>query len=894
MLCPKLDLSVTDMQLLRSIQSFKAWFVSYALTGCKEDAIQRLANTLKMCSALYQYFFFNFEDNDRPPLPSIFPGKDLFPWFGGHLSFMRNPRIGFLSSDDLKCFAQARLSGRSLPPPNRKKQVKDILDTFYTLTTEKDVPENVLSRISEASEYLAKKLNACEAEETSHFSVSASAEYSYTRESGGNLSACRELMNPYLSFEFKDCLVKSTGKCLDEHLFLIEDEDETVGFDVYDPFGHIMHKRAHKFQNLKGLRTYQVLYMTDAARSGATMVAQALDEPCLGPAFGDLMALAAISEAIRLKHFKLSVKPDDWLVISAGVEIPLYFTKARVTLLPTGNPVPVRLSVQGESGNKSRIPSVCPMWLSILQRIAKFPIENILKRDGRARIGLEDNNKLWSFLKVLGRRKDSFTIIQSSDYSNATDEIALSVLGTMWSPWMSEIGIDHPIRVIESTLFGYRSVELTDKREGISLCSPLRRGSLMGESFSFVSLTLLNLVVETLTESFHERGLNAQEGMQVPFREGEGRIDPCAICGDDVCAVRTSLDKCKLFRANAVLCSFVISRGKDGNSPTSGIFCEDHFFLTENSKVEYFDTIKARLFSTSGGTTADFRAVVVGRANTLSNQVSYLPDEVWKQRIIRLFTKIVLCKYDFIIDTTIPWFLPPSCGGLGLPVSQVPVWGFKYINYIIALSKLNPMSRVMGFYRLRSLGGRIKHGLNVPQVAFDLLNTAVGHLRTSDGEFENRLNVCYTSDSINMFLKEQGHTIRDWEDTVNLAREYGLISIDEFLNELENAVALNHCLLNDEDVKPNYKFKRWIQRSSRYWKKVNLANEVLSPEFKDLSSLHKLATQSLGYYLRADSGLLLSKYGTRLVFGVPVTSKTPMKSMAGASRTGPIPLELRI
>jgi hypothetical protein len=300
------------------------------------------------------------------------------------------------------------------------------------------------------------------------------------------------------------------------------------------------------------------------------------------------------------------------------------------------------------------------------------------------------------------------------------------------------------------------------------------------------------------------------------------------------------------------------------------------------------------LFSRSGGNTADFRAVVVGRANTLANQVSYLPDLVWKERIVRLFSKLVLCRFDYITDTTIPWFLPPSCGGLGFPVSQIPEWGFKYINYIIALSKADPQSRIRGFFALRTLGGRVKHGLNVPQVAYNLINDVVGQLQLAEGEFDNKMNFLYTSNSIDAFLRSKNHVIRDWEDTVNLGREYGIVSIDEFLSSLENAVTLNHWLIHYDVSKPNFSLKRWSNRSSRFWKKVNLANEVLSPEFKGLDKLHKLATQNLGYYLRSDTALLLTKYGTKLSFGVPVTSKSPMRAMARTSRTGPIPFELRV
>jgi hypothetical protein len=234
---------------------------------------------------------------------------------------------------------------------------------------------------------------------------------------------------------------------------------------------------------------------------------------------------------------------------------------------------------------------MAPAWLQVLQKIARFPLESILKRDGRARIGLEDNNKLWSFLKFVESQGSPGKIIQSSDYSAATDEIALDVLDHIWGPFLARLPIDHPIRVISPALWGHRKILLDIsgiEKQVIQTC-----GSLMGEAFSFASLTLLNLCVEELTHSFFCRNLTVEQGFAHSYQPVSLRKDPCAITGDDVVAIRQDYQKCVVFRQIAEKCSFVISRGKDGDSSSAGIFCEDHFFSW--SMVKSIILIQSRL-----------------------------------------------------------------------------------------------------------------------------------------------------------------------------------------------------------------------------------------------------------------------------------------------------------
>jgi hypothetical protein len=275
---------------------------------------------------------------------------------------------------------------------------------------------------------------------------------------------------------------------------------------------------------------------------------------------------------------------------------------------------------------------------------------------------------------------------------------------------------------------------------------------------------------------------------------------------------------------------------------------------------------------------------VVGRGATLSNQIGYLPDESWKERVCTLFHSIVLCKFDYITTTTIPWFLPASAGGLGMPIYRIPSWGNKYINFVLKVLDEDPIKRMATLFHLRSLGGRQKHGTNVSENTLRILRGIISSLRINDsGTFENKGNVLYTSGEMDTFLRGNGHEVRDWDDTIRLCRIYDVINIDEFLSAVENALALNEVIFDFSKKKDKWPLKRWVNRSARFWAKQQLVDEPIDPRFKDFKSLHQLCARSLGYYLRSDSTLPIVKYGTKLSFNALITSKRSMRSQVCGS-----------
>jgi hypothetical protein len=240
----------------------------------------------------------------------------------------------------------------------------------------------------------------------------------------------------------------------------------------------------------------------------------------------------------------------------------------------------------------------------------------------------------------------------------------------------------------------------------------------------------------------------------------------------------------------------------------------------------------------------------------------------------------VLKKIRFITDTTIPWFLPANAGGLGLPVESIPSWGWKYISYILEVSELEPLSRISVMYDLRQLGGRSKRGLKVSDKTLNIIHSVLSDFQAAspDEDFSGRLNTLYSESTITRWLRSQGYLVRDWDDTVRIAQTLGILPLDTFISRVENSLQINEALQNPAEVRENRSLVRWVRRSSRFWKKVNLREvEGPDPRFKGLGDLQKTCARMTGYYVVENTSIPFVRYGTKLLFNSRLTSKVPGK-----------------
>jgi len=238
---------------------------------------------------------------------------------------------------------------------------------------------------------------------------------------------------------------------------------------------------------------------------------------------------------------------------------------------------------------------------------------------------------MWSFLKFLASRNKTGKIFgQSTDYSASTDYIYLSVIETIWRGFLSNVDKRHPFLVFQELIWCPRNLEIDKPFERFVTLGDKthKRGSFMGEPLSFMTLTLINLIINEISEFYFRVGRPLWSGIDHYI---ECR-DPIGICGDDFVSVRHDAGRIRIFNTVALEVGMKLSRGKDFQSGRVLIFCEDHIIVifdpaANTIRFEYVDVVKSRLFTTMCRQHSDNRSSVLGKGRMLGNQLDYFPSE---------------------------------------------------------------------------------------------------------------------------------------------------------------------------------------------------------------------------------------------------------------------------
>jgi len=895
--------TILDRKLRIAITKFKVWFIEMSMKGrivrkpgSKPRVLlsqwDKVLKGLKTIAGWFQYYALDEPlHNVRPPsVPWFFGWKvdhPTFPWFAGHLEHFRELEGKTLSDLDIRTLCQIRTFGRALPPPSIDACVEDLDKQVKVLTSENPVSDLVLTRVRETSSLLAEKLGIGDMPMLSHISVSTSGCFEMSQRDGGLAAVVRGWVKE-LDVPINFCRIR-----MQEHSYGLIDHRMINKSEIYkDVYGNRLFPGqwasddpltrnlfSEKPEKLKfalrmSRKTEGRISLLDKlyrqfghfrkAKATRELLAKDLYPSEICPA---ILAVAS-SEAIKQGHYNdllgNQVDPDMWLVLPSGREIPLFSERGPLRYIPREFPR-VQMQCLAEPGAKSRSLGKNQGWFTIVTKIMRFMVEPILARDGRARIGLNSTNKMWSFLKLIQRNKSQGQWLQSTDYSAATDYISLDMLKAMWEPWFKRLRASHPFAIYEELIYCRRSLHFSGKFEKCRTDADHKCGSFMGEPMSFMSLTLINLIIEELACTWQ----NAEMCFRTPV-ESLRSFEPLAICGDDVASVRRTLKRIHVFK-HIVSCVGMKLSWKDGISRRLLIFCEEHVCVF-GKEFTYIDVIKSRLLTTMARQHSDNRSSILGKGRMLGTQLAYFDNRMLKIFIMKIYDQVFNRSHKYIMNSmNLPYFLPPSCGGLGYPIpeSQIPDWAYEYIGVIFKiLDETNILSRYHKLYELNALTKRNKHGIDATAAALAVFakmakTEEIQILDEPIEEFKSR--TIYPDTRIREALSRFGITVPndpytggpDRDCLRNEAHRFGIIRLDDLFEQIERTINFD-TFFRKEVVREQRTFEQWLRRSGKYWKRVlyktspyerMVFREYGKIRFKDLNHLDNQVLRSFGGYV---------------------------------------------
>jgi len=873
------------------------------------------------------------------------------PWFSGHLSRFRLIIVSTtISDEEIVNLCQMRTFGRALPVPRGKVLKENLLDVSSILSTEKSIDPIVLQRFTEFSYYLGRKLGVEKLPRTTHISVSTTGTYTHSQSKGGKASRAREILDDFSKLSPQAVLAYDTYMSVPTAAGYqsIRTEARTalnatlMGYDcLYDilglrifssewiqmagpfAFGELrkLNPKTGQYepvpstipvrtQDGKLVQNYKFGLMEFAYQSLSERTSQKefkrffdsleldFDISSIPPQVG--LVLLNISLSRYWKHI-ISIsryRPDYWILHPRSGDrwIPLWIKPITdfSDLIPhIGIKPVVWLTTLAEPSNKTRSVSKCELEMNILQQAGRFMLEPILAKDPRARIGLVSTNKMWDLFKYLEKHKllvGQGLIAQSSDFKSATDHMALSLIQAMWTGFLATVPTNHPIWKIIPFVWVRRHIEcdeqiLKEKKEFDSHC-----GSFQGEPVSFLTLTLYNLVVDEMTNYYSTLNVNLYSPVTVDLRVHT----VTAITGDDVVSLRTE-KAVRTFRRIVIDSGMVLSPGKDGDSKRLMIFCEDHVLINYEHlymKFTYIDVIKCRLLTTMGRLHADHRVAILSKGRMLQNQLNYFDSDRLKRITTVVYNNILDRHYSGQISSLrLPIHLPPSCGGIGLPIlwSDLPDWEVVYVKYVVWLtSQPRTVENLIAFLKMRDLNQRVKYGIKVGPVPHLFLKSLTDFVDAGvysglpDVLWKNRI---YSEDYVRNLIED---ITRDkvpvspytgkisYDALCNQAHIFGFVDMWSAFDLIERFLVFQQLL--EEVQKPEVRtLNQWIRRSTRFWKKALKSADISSTDVSMIKNDQDLdwrcRTYMKGFVLRDGVFDLLGRSGPTLQFSI--TNRKP-------------------
>jgi len=692
---------------------------------------------------------------------------------------------------------------RSLPCGTNELAVKKMEDFLLDISTPCELPDNIVEAVYKVARRIGRRLG--NVPDHSHFSLSTSSCVEMIREHGGKAGYI------YLALDiFAQLPIKVEWQN-------VKDWRGVTVFTVTLQPGDLLWQVAYREVRQVGV------FRAKLTTPDGINHWDGVDKP-----IGDQIQLWAFSELINKRYISPSKAPlDSYLAIWDEVS-ELVFT--------TGEAYPTKIDFVSEPGYRVRIINVPPASASVIQQIARHAIEPVLWRDKRAQPGEQLYYIVQSFL--VENKKPALTIpneeiwVKSTDFKGASNKLPFNYNRALLHGFLEGINLPkaHPLWKIESLLYARRAIYAEKvisrwQNEPYSIEDRIRsanydhrRGTLLGDPFSFVILSLSTLFVYEVAEIYTD----SKEEVKFPLGLDQLMESPTVrhyhgqILGDDAIVFTR---RPFLVHYNHVVSQvhLEISLDKDLESQLVGTYTEQYTFReTVSEDFRYHDTIKSRYFSPfskSVGLTADGRSPALSKAGPLSRVLYYYNDpinrDIYYQKG-RCASYYYHCYPSMLkLETAgFPVGLPLACGGCSAPIDDEKEYLNKHsilIEHLYYIVKA-PLPEFLGwFFKLGYLTHGSRHGLIRPLSKTQEYQVALDPVITSGSGI-------YTSNDVRIELTQLGQPPRmrgpflDYRDLATKAathlKIYGLSTlISKLERNAEFEAALAEPLVEPRPVK---------------------------------------------------------------------------------------------
>jgi hypothetical protein len=771
-----------------------------------------------------------------------------FPWFGGHLS-------DYIRLDTLRCYpqyirdiCQIRTFGRALPPPTSDLCISEAVAVMDNLTTSKNLSKDVLNAFRNAAANFSSKVQKFHNYET-HISLSTSATYDYPRSEGGLAAQARNSLAPFRNNKIQDIPVYINGLiCSIDDLFEYIEYELELNPILYDAYGTEIISNFDMFF-IKKKTCIDSLYTTQGSRVGLSNIRKNKEfSNLVGENVGNILLWIATSTASEYGSW--NVQPFGHFKIGSYL-LPFWLTQEPIRWIPVRKPKS-RQTCLAEPGAKTRSLSIPEMWLNLILRHMRFLLEPYFLRDGRISIGLRSNDKLWDFLKFLARsRYAKNPILESIDFTAATDHFDLFLIESMWEGFLSRFPDNHPILVYKELITCQRSLEFSDEMpECIKLYKGdyiHRCGSFMGEGISFFTLSMYNALIE---EFISFEAMYNISWLHYPDRiiDLTGYLYPTAICGDDRISIRYFIEETEIVGDIISSSGSLESGGKSLRSfatpenPGIITFCEESGTYI-NRKFFYFDSVKIRLLTTMCRGGMDRKISLLGKVRSVHVATRWLTNTEFKTHVLTGYRLTLDRTYEYCLFRDevmkLPVHLPHYAGGLSIPFdwnSELSTYRIKCTNFVYSkLHQPDMVERFIWMLKFQRLNNTVEHGIEMSDTPKELISD-ISVLTRHEGELLDIIpSHYYTRHQVVSFLKLQGEDkvyINPYTGKVDfavlkqVAEGYGLIPIKTIFSQYSRIMAFNSMLTSEPSDVPSFSFNNWLKRAGKFWR--SFRKEILS------------------------------------------------------------------
>jgi hypothetical protein len=574
--------------------------------------------------------------------------------------------------------------------------------------------------------------------------------------------------------------------------------------------------------------------------------------------------LATCNELLKYGHYE--PKPvTDYPLLLWDTDTPIRFVLDRI--------IPVRCSLSIELGMKSRLTTMAPAAFMQIGSYVRHICTNLLLNDRTLRIGFQTSYKLWELLKSL---KGDFSWIHACDLDEATYRMSHDLLKAIY--YRLKVTVRFPLfRLFEDLLTSYtRLVEADNLSEyRIPKSWIAKSGSFMGESLSFIYLTLIVRAVSYIASCYYTFNIKHNTSYWFPdncdiiIRRGV-ETGHEQVLGDD----HIAFDQSRLLALHRRWIykeiKLVVSVSKDGISQDFAVFCEnalcipsDKDVLTDKEgetfgKIVYIDTIKSRLLSGTSKVSMEHRSPIFGHASALERALKWIKDPETNRRVETLFWVVNYHKAVKLGGCYAS--LPQELGGFGLP-RFTPSGEFRdldndpkiriALSYLEAIYRLNDSQFMVYWLLLRSINSERPKGnpfIMTPKET--LLISSKFNWIVPNWDIEPWC-------SIPAYIKADRNALHIWMEI-----KHGLISARTAFFYINRIKAISSLMRGEHSPAPNvYDIRQAKARFMEVWSIIRDEITPCSPtkSVSDLADLY--VDRTTGRYLDSSSPMFFAILG---------------------------------